>query len=240
MIKEDVKNNYLSYQIEQAIKAYNLTMNESVFSKSIDELKKGFPSCSEEELYKILNISLQIYNNKKTEKSKIVFTGPTSFLLKQTKIWDEVRAMLIQAKKSITLTGYSVSDYFDEMQEHLIQKSQQGVYINLYLNDFEKHENIFKRLIAYKISNQFIRIFKYIQPEDDKIAALHAKMIVVDGYKSLISSANLSYHGMEGNIEAGIYIESEEKGREIEELLKNLKRLRVFTKVNTFANSNFG
>ena len=60
------------------------------------------------------------------------------------------------------------------------------------------------------------------------MAALHAKMIVVDECKSLISSANLSYHGMEGNIEAGIYIESEEKAREIEELLKNLKRLKVF------------
>ena len=90
MIKEDVKNNYLSYEIEQSIKAYNLTTNESVFSKSIEELKKAFPSCNEEELYKILNISLQIYNNKKSDKSKIVFTGPTSFLLKQTKIWDEM------------------------------------------------------------------------------------------------------------------------------------------------------
>lgn len=228
MIKEDVKSNFLSYQIEQAIKAYNLTTNESAFSKSIDELKKAFPSCSEEELYKILNIGLQIYNNKKTEKSKIVFTGPTSFLLKQTKIWDEVKTMLTQAEKSITLTGYSVSDYFDEMQELLIKKSLQGVYINLYLNDFEKHEDVLKRLIAYKTGNQFIRIYKYIQPKDDKMAALHAKMIVVDECKSLISSANLSYHGMEGNIEAGIYIESEEKAREIEELLKNLKRLKVF------------
>ena len=195
MIKEDVKSNYLSYQIERAIKAFNLTSNESVFAKSIDELKKAFPSCSKEELYKILNISLQIYNNKKTEKSKIVFTGPTSF---------------------------------DEMQELLIQKSLQGVYINLYLNDFEKHEDVLKRLIAYKTGNQFIRIYKYIQPKDDKMASLHAKMIVVDEYKSLISSANLSYHGMEGNIEVGIYMESEEKAREIEELLKNLKKLRVF------------
>ena len=228
MIKEDVKSNYLSYQIEQAIKAYNLTTNESVFSKSIEELKKAFPSCNEEELYKILNICLQIYNNKKTDKSKIVFTGPTSFLLKQTKILDEVKTMLNKAEKSITLTGYSVSDYFDEMQELLIQKSLQGVYINLYLNDFEKHENVFQRLIAYKTDNQYIRIFKYIQPEDDKMAALHAKMVVVDEYISLISSANLSYHGMEGNIEAGIYIESEDKAREIEELLKNLKRLKVF------------
>ncbi len=231
MIKDDIKTNYLSYEIINAINSYNLTKDENVFAKSIAELKKSFPSCSEEEIYKFLNIILQIDKNKKIEKSKIVFTGPTSFRLKQTKIWDEVKSMLSDAKQSITLTGYSVSDFFDEMQELIIQKSMQGIYINLYINDFEKHEDVLKRLIAYKNNNQFIHIYKYIKPEDDKMAALHAKMIVVDGYKSLISSANLSYHGMEGNIEAGIYIESEEKGKEIEELLKNLKYLKVFAEV---------
>ena len=229
MIKDDIKTNYLSYEIINALNSYNLTKDENVFSKAIIELKKNFPSCPEEEINKFLNIILQIDKNKKTEKSKIVFTSPTSFLLNQTKIWEEVKTMLTKAERSITLTGYSVSDYFDEMQELLIKKSLQGVYINLYLNDFEKHEDVLKRLIAYKTGNQFIRIYKYIQPKDDKMAALHAKMIVVDGCKSLISSANLSYHGMEGNIEAGIYIESEEKAREIEVLLKNLKRLKVFT-----------
>lgn len=234
MIKDDIKTNYLSYEIINAINSYNLIKDENVFSKAIIELKNNFPSCSDEEINKFLNIILQIDKSKKTEKSKIVFTGPTSFLLKQTKIWEEVKTMFTKAECSITLTGYSVSDYFDEMQEILIQKSMQGIYINLYINEYEKHEDVLKKLIAYKNGNSYIRIYKYNQPEDDKMAALHAKMIVVDGCKSLISSANLSYHGMEGNIEAGIYIESEEKGREIEELLKNLKRLKVFTEVRTY------
>lgn len=231
MIKNSVKDSYLAFEINNAINAYNLTGKDNVFSKAIVELKKSFPSCTENEILKLVNIILQVKNLDKNEKSEIVFTGPTSYLLKQKKIWDEVQGMLTKAKKSITLTGYSVSDYFDEMQELIIQKAGQGVYINLYLNDYEKHESVLKRLIAYKTDNQYIKIFKYIQPDDDKMAALHAKMIVVDGKNCLISSANLSYHGMEGNIEAGIYIESEEKGNEIEELLKNLKRLKVFERV---------
>lgn len=234
MIKDDIKTNYLSYEIINAINSYNLIKDENVFSKAIIELKNNFPSCSDEEINKFLNIILQIDKNKKTEKSKIVFTGPTSFLLKQTKIWEEVKTMFTKAECSITLTGYSVSDYFDEMQEILIQKSMQGIYINLYINEYEKHEDVLKKLIAYKTGNSYIRIYKYNQPEDDKMSAFHAKMIVVDGCKSLISSANLSYHGMEGNIEAGIYLESEDKGWEIEELLKNLKRLKVFTEVRTY------
>ena len=38
------------------------------------------------------------------------------------------------------------------------------------------------------------------------MAALHAKVIVVDGIQTLITSANLSYHGQEGNIELGTFV----------------------------------
>ncbi len=231
LLNDDNSLNYLSFKLSNKIKEYNLKKDEKVFDTTIDELKKIFPSCSENDLNKFLNVIINLEKEKKTEKSKIVFTGPTSFLFKQTKIWDVVKNMLSSAKQSITLTGYSVSDYFDEMIDLLSQKSMDCVYINLYINDFEKHKETLCNLLAYKSTNKHIRIYKYIQPEDDKMAALHAKMIVVDGCKSLISSANLSYHGMEGNIEAGIYIESEDKGREIEELLKNLKTMRVFIEV---------
>ena len=43
-----------------------------------------------------------------------------------------------------------------------------------------------------------------------KMAALHAKLLVSDAKKSLVSSANLSYHGMQGNVEMGFLIESSE------------------------------
>ncbi|MCI9005050.1 MAG: hypothetical protein HFH39_07390 [Lachnospiraceae bacterium] len=44
----------------------------------------------------------------------------------------------------------------------------------------------------------------------DVIAALHAKVISVDGEKTLITSANLSYHGQQGNIELGTVIDSKD------------------------------
>ena len=60
------------------------------------------------------------------------------------------------------------------------------------------------------------------------MAALHAKVIVVDGCKTFISSANLFYHGMEGNIEMGVLINSDKKARNVEELLNQLKYQKVF------------
>lgn len=59
------------------------------------------------------------------------------------------------------------------------------------------------------------------------MAALHAKLIVSDVKKSLVSSANLSYHGMQGNVEMGFLIESHDKAKQIEEVMKEMVRMKV-------------
>ena len=55
------------------------------------------------------------------------------------------------------------------------------------------------------------------------MAALHAKLIVSDVKKSLVSSANLSYHGVQGNMEIIIYQDKKEnKEKELIEILQNI------------------
>ena len=66
---------------------------------------------------------------------------------------------------------------------------------------------------------------------DDKMAALHAKIVVVDGRKTFISSSNLSYHGLEGNVEMGVVIDSVRKASNVEELFKQLRTQKVFKKL---------
>lgn len=110
----------------------------------------------------------------------------------------------------------------------LLKKSQQGVYIRIYVNDIEKQKEALDRLMAYR--SRFLQIYEYQKQEDDKMAALHAKLIVSDVKKSLVSSANLSYHGMQGNIEMGFLIESHDKANQIEEVMKEMVRMKVFGK----------
>lgn len=49
----------------------------------------------------------------------------------------------------------------------------------------------------------------WTRPEDpeDSQSALHAKFIVVDSKRLLVTSANLTYHGFHGNIEMGVLVE---------------------------------
>ena len=63
------------------------------------------------------------------------------------------------------------------------------------------------------------------------MAALHAKVISIDKRETLITSANLSYHGQEGNLELGIYVESPAIARQIDDVFTELIFRRVFTEV---------
>ena len=63
------------------------------------------------------------------------------------------------------------------------------------------------------------------------MAALHAKVISVDQRQTLITSANLSYHGQQGNIELGTLIESKQIAKQIDDVFTKLIFLKVFSEV---------
>lgn len=199
------------------------------FERSIQELRRRFPDMDEKGLMDIISLVCTACSRNTDDKCELVITAPASFRLRARRTEDVVDQLIMQACRSITITGYSISDYFGGMLDRMIQKSTTGVYVNLYVNDVEKHGEQLQRAKSYR--GQYLRLYEYNRAEADRMAALHAKMIVVDGVSSLISSANLSYHGMQGNIEMGILIQSADKAGIIEGLLKELRRMKVFLPV---------
>ncbi len=138
-----------------------------------------------------------------------------------------VRDMLEHADKSILITGYSLSDYFSDMMDTIIRKSQSGVFVKFFVNQIDSQSS-FDKLVLYR--GRFLKIYNY-SPTEDRMAALHAKVISVDRQRTLITSANLSYHGQEGNIELGTLIESSKTAKEVEDLFTKLVFKKVFTEV---------
>lgn len=226
MWNSNIRLELITNEIVQAIDTFSVRNDSRAFDTAIINLKKEFPALSEQEIWQIIGICVSMYGAKETEKAELAITAPISFKLKARKINEVVENMLRDSQRSITLTGYSVSDYFTEMIDLIIQKSQQGVYVRLYLNDYEKHKNNLKRLMDLRTKH--LRVFDYQKQNDDAMAALHAKTIVVDERELLVSSANLSYHGMQGNIEMGIRLISPDKSQQIESLLKELVGMKVF------------
>ena len=228
MWNTSVKIEYIAGLIVDALENYSVNCVNTQFEQVIVELRNHFSNCCDEEITDIISLCMKMYSSKKIEHADLVLTAPDSFRVKTLKTRDTMCKLIENTEKSLTITGYSISDYFSEMLDVLIKKSQQGVYVRLYVNDIVKQKDALDRLMAYR--SRFLQVYEYQKQEDDKMAALHAKLIVSDAKKSLVSSANLSYHGMQGNIEMGFLIESHDKAKQIEEVMKEMVRMKVFVK----------
>lgn len=188
---------------------------------------KQFPSLSEREISDLYTMLLSAIMEKDQEKTSLVTTAPPSFGIKAKSTMNTVTSMLENANSSILITGYSLSDYFSDMIDCIIRKSQKGILVKFFVNHIENQTH-FDKLCRYK--SKFLRLYNYPQ-STDKMSALHAKVVCVDQIKTLITSANLSYHGQEGNIELGTLIESRKTAKQVDDLFTKLLFNKVFVEI---------
>lgn len=190
----------------------------------VNLIKKRYPNLSPaeaEEIYLLVSSALMANQG---DRSELVVTAPPSFSVKAHSTVNTVSSMILRAQNSILITGYSLSGYFGDLVDCMIQKSKSGVLIKFFANGLEGQAE-FEKLLKYR--GRFLRIYNYQKPEDP-MSSLHAKVICVDQSKTLITSANLSYHGQEGNIEMGTYIESATIARQVDEVFTKLLFSKVF------------
>ena len=190
-------------------------------------LKKSCPELSDAHCKDIIESIVGAMNMSEADKVSIVVTAPPSFSINARTTINVVQSMINGADRNILITGYSLSAYFSELIDTIILKSQRGVFVKFFVNDIDKQSG-FDKILRYK--GRFLKIYNYHQ-EDDKIAALHAKVISVDQQKTLITSANLSYHGQQGNIELGTLIESKQIAKQIDDVFTKLIFSKVFSEV---------
>ena len=207
--------------------AFSSNMEDIPFEEITPIVHRIFPSVSEKDAEKVISMLISVIKSEKKEKIDLTITAPITSGIKVRQNQTIVKELLSSAEKSILITGYSMSEYFAELLDLIIQKSQRGILCQIYLNQAEKQMYLDK-LMRYK--GRFLNVYDY-QNSEDKMAALHAKVICVDGYKSLISSANLSYHGLEGNIELGTVIESERIGKQLNDAFKELRFKKIFVEL---------
>ena len=202
-------------------------INAATFPRSLDAVTSEFPSLSSKERLELLRLVLTALTCNTEEKVELVVTAPNSFAIKTRTTLGAINEVLESAQKSIIMTGYSVSEYVSDFLDAVIDKSQKGIVVRLYINKVDNQASL-EKLLRYK--SRFLQIYNYTNA-DDKMSALHAKILSVDGKRTLISSANLSYHGMSGNIELGCLIESEKIGKQMDDLFQQLYKEKVFQRI---------
>ena len=189
-------------------------------------IREQFPSITAKEAQAIYALIYDVQTTPK-ESAKLVVTAPPSFSVKTQSTKNTVEKLLSEAENSILITGYSLSEYFDEMIDRIIQKSQQGVLVKFFVNDIDSQTR-FEKICRYK--GRYLKVFNYKQ-KNDQMSALHAKVISTDKKYTLITSANLSYHGQLGNIELGTLVESRAFAKQLDDVFTQLLFSKVFIEV---------
>jgi phosphatidylserine/phosphatidylglycerophosphate/cardiolipin synthase-like enzyme len=65
----------------------------------------------------------------------------------------------------------------------------------------------------------------------DNMASLHAKVLLVDQYDLLVTSANLTYHGLSSNIEVGVRVKGNELAKQMAQHFTSLERSGILQRL---------
>lgn len=196
-------------------------------TNAIPIFKKRFPELSDTQCEDIIKAIANAMDMSDGDKVSLVVTAPPSFNINARTTMNVVQSMITDAERNILITSYSLSPYFSDLIDTIIQISQHGIFVKFFVNNVDKQFG-FDKILKYR--GHFLKIYDYHQT-DDEMAALHAKVISVDQQKTLITSANLSYHGQQGNIELGTLIESKKIAKQIDDIFTKLLFANIFCEV---------
>jgi len=145
---------------------------------------------------------------------EIVGTGPIEAGSSLRTSAQVVSEMVVAAKRYILVVGYSIN--FDLLRrgatgrllEDLIAAANRGIQVRLLLHDDPHNKEALLR--AWPRTGAMPQLLTWVDTSGDSMFKLHAKLLVVDDRDMLVTSANLSYHGLEKNVELGVRLRGPE------------------------------
>jgi len=180
-----------------------------------------------------LMIQSVLAQKKKTisdvEESELTWTGPTQLNVNVRDTSTVIEEMLRDARR-ITLIAYSITEGAEDIIKALSKCAADGVNdITIVVDDDKKMIN------KTTIDNIFVVGKKPLiltrKEKGQLYYKVHAKVLIVNSWDMLVTSANMTYHGMSENFEMGIRT----KGRlaeKAEELICKLKENGYFEEMD--------
>lgn len=148
---------------------------------------------------------------------ELVWTGPfppSSGRVRTT--FAVMQEMIVNAKKQILLVGYSFTtstSFPTTIVDQLSKAMLRGCEIRIAFHD--DGYNYWNLKQAWPKSLPLPILLKWGGKPGDDLASLHAKVLLVDQQDLFVTSANLTHHGLNSNIEVGVRVRGK---REVEQM----------------------
>jgi hypothetical protein len=142
-------------------------------------------------------------------RCELVWTGETPAGAGVRSTFPVVKEMLGWARRSIMVVTYSMwigTGDAGTVIDLLADRSSAGVDITFVLDRrYREGRNVAQLKQRWPSGRRRPAVYTW-QHEEDAIAKLHAKVVIVDRHDLLITSANLTGHGMRRNLEFGLRV----------------------------------
>lgn len=164
-----------------------------------------------QDLALLLRVSTATREHVQAPQTRVEIAATHPRLVPQVRTTGGVaRDVIASATKSLLIVGYSVTN--DQDMTGLASRTlaamgeagARGVKVNAVLH--RKAANRAALLHAWPSGSPPPSLFTWPEQADDSMASMHAKVLVADRVDALVTSANLTYHGFEGNVEMGIRV----------------------------------
>lgn len=152
---------------------------------------------------------------------EVCWTGPQPRGRLSSRATEPALQELIQsATESIVVVGYQIGSGAAPVLSILKRKVKRGVHVT-FLLDERAMSPYFRRWVR----NLEGPVQVYVRPlsRADPMSALHAKCVIVDGRAGMFGSANLTFHGLRGNVELGLLVKDRDITQHALTLLSELR-----------------
>jgi hypothetical protein len=157
----------------------------------------------------------------------LVWTGPVHFPIPARSNFGIIKEMISKANYRITIVGYRVEDYADPILHLLSISLDNEIDVKLIIDRADLQIPVITKLWKGK---RFPPTYTRKVDTKDPIASIHAKLVIIGSYDLLVTSANLTYHGLNSNLEVGIRVRGKTAAK-AEELISQLIESGFLVKV---------
>lgn len=178
-----------------------------------------------DELASMLLAASHVYTKAASEQStELVWTGPTTPFVSARRTEQALLQVINSAEQSLFITSFVAYDV-SSIVKALNAANERGVNITMLLESSQDHGGSISIDVIGKMRGLVPGAHFYAWCDKDADFAdgrVHAKVAVADGRMCFITSANLTGHAMEKNMEAGVLISGGRIVRLLDEHLRSL------------------
>ncbi|MAK55865.1 MAG: phospholipase [Pusillimonas sp.] len=182
-----------------------------VASSVVEQLAAAWQNTNvgSDELASMLLTASHVYTKVASEQStELVWTGPTTPFVSARRTEQALLQVINSAEQSLFITSFVAYDV-STIVKALNAANERGVAISMLLELSQEHGGSItfdatgKMRMLVPAANLYVWRDKVAPFSDGRV---HAKVAVADGRMCFITSANLTGHAMEKNMEAGVLI----------------------------------